>query len=198
MLNSLAATIRDAQQGDSAACEAIVREFSGLIQHECSKYGLRQHPDWSQSDLYQEAVIHVLSRISQFHGVDQPEPRPALEQWIRVATKNWLSNLERNRKAKKRFPDAELETLEYRDGKLGHDLKDPTKTASSIFSRQEEFERLHSAMCDFLNDEQREVLRLRVVDGMTIKGISEHLGLTYDQVRYRYEQSLDEMQRHLN
>ena len=196
MSDSFAVTVISAQQGDSEACGWVVQEFSGLIQHECSKYGLRQHPDWSQSDLYQEAVIHVLSRIEQFRGVDQPEPRAALEQWIRVTTRNWLSNLERHRKAKKRFP-AEVETNDRGNVQPLGELKGQIKTASSILNRKEQSEQLQATMLDCLDDQQREVLKLRVVEGMTIKEISDQLSLSYDQVRYRYEQALETIQRHL-
>ena len=195
--DSFVATVINAQQGDSDAREWVVQEFSGLIQHECSKYGLRQHPDWSQSDLYQEAVIHVLSGIEQFRGVDQAEPRAALEQWIRVATRNWMSNLARSRTAKKRFPKNGFETVDYGNAQGQKDLQGQTKTASSIFVHEEEFDRLELAMRDHLSEEQREVLLLRVVEGFTLKEISEHLQLSYEQVRYRYEKSLEKIQRHL-
>ncbi len=196
MSETFQAIIRDAQKGDASSIETIVAEFTKLIQQECMKYGLLQHPDWSHSDLSQEVLIHVLSQIRQFRGTDTDDPRAAFEQWLRVTTKNFLSNLQRRRKAKKRFPETGFKNNDG-SGQPNHDLQDHAKTASSIFFHKEDFERLHNAIQNCLDGTEQEILMLRAVEGLTLKEISERLQLTYDQVRYKYETSLSQVQRHL-
>ena len=196
MSEPLRAVIIDAQNGESWAVERIVAEFSDLIRQECSKYGLWQHPEWSHADLYQEAMVHVLGRIGQFSGIDSAQPRAAFEQWVRVTTKNWLSNSERFRTAKKRYPE---NGFTKNDGsKMPYDdVPNAAKTASSIFARDEEADRLREAMEEHLDGQEKEVLLLRVAEGLSLKEISSRLSLSYDQVRYKYEKSLAELQKHL-
>ena len=71
------------------------------------------------------------------------------------------------------------------------------RTPSSIFVQDEEVVRLNQAMADCLDEDGRQILRLRVAEGLSLKEISERLDLTYDQVRYKFDQSLGTLQKHL-
>ena len=144
----------------------------------------------------QEVLFHVLTQIDQFKSVDSEKPGAAFEQWIRVTTKNFLNNLNRRRKAKKRFPDAPIRGLDdTSQPKIV--LQNPPKTASSIFVHDEEAMRLQAAMKQCLDDQGRQVLSLRVVEGLSLKEISERLSLSYDQVRYKFDKSLATLQKQL-
>ena len=194
MLSDPRAMIRNAQKGCPDSIELLVHEFSEVIQQESFKYGLLQHPDWSHSDLSQEVLIHVLAQIGQFRGVDEDDPVSVFEQWIRVTTRNFLSNLQRRRNAKKRFPDTGMETIDGSSQRY-NELQDPAKTASSIFSNKEEFGRLQDVIRERLDETQQEILTRRV-EGLTLAEISEQMGITFDQVRYRYEKALAEVKRY--
>ena len=76
-----------------------------------------------------------------------------------------------------------------------NELQDPAKTASSIFSNKEEFGRLQDVIRERLDETQQEILTRRV-EGLTLAEISEQMGITFDQVRYRYEKALAEVKRY--
>jgi RNA polymerase sigma factor (sigma-70 family) len=196
MSDSIRNKITKAQKGDSTAIAEIVHEFSELIHQECQKFGIDQHPDWSHSDQSQEVLIRVLAKIGQFSEVDSENPRAALEQWLRITTRNWLNNLERYRKAKKRFPEEGLETFsKHGDSSIG--TTESVETASAIVTRKEEIERVQKAMLEHLTGEQRQIMELRVVEGLTLAQIAERLPLSIDQIRYRFEQSMELIKRHI-
>ncbi|QEG21559.1 RNA polymerase sigma factor [Mariniblastus fucicola] len=197
MPDSFRSTIVNAQKGESSAVELIVAEFSDLIQRECSRYGLRQHPELSHADLYQETLVHVLRQINHFSQAEASEPRAAFEQWVRVTTRNRLSNLERHRNARKRFPANGFRKNDGA-GTPPNEFRGTSKTASSIFENDEKHVRLKRAMNSRIDKRGKEVLLLRVVEGLTLKQIAICMSLSYDQVRYSYDQSLAELQKHLD
>lgn len=70
-------------------------------------------------------------------------------------------------------------------------------TASQIFSRNVRQERLSEALAS-LPEDQREVLRLRYVEGMPSKQIAEQLGKTDGAIRVMLTRSLNRLQSILN
>jgi len=186
-MSRLSELIRDVQSGDIIAVEALVSRFSGAIRQECAKYGLRGHADWSQSDLMQEVLLRVWTKIHQFKGGENDEQiAAAFESWIRKTARSTLSNLQRSRKALKRKPDQPTQSFE----EVGHQygiLREHPAGPSSIYVRNEEAERVRAAMDQYLDDQTREIIRRHVVDGQTLKHISEQMSLTYDQVRNSFQ-----------
>lgn len=185
-------TIRQAQNGHETAIEQLIARFGFIIEKECEKFGHRDHPEWTHSDSQQEALIHVLTHIDQFRSTDASNPGAAFEQWVRMTTRNFLRNLERDRKAKKRHPETGINSYDD-DAAQSDGLRVASKTPSSIFARDEESIRIRAAL-DRLPQDHQEVLRLRVIEGLSLKQISSQLSLTYDQVRYKYNQSLSQIQ----
>ncbi len=184
---SLSESIRNAQRGDSVAVEALVARFSGIIRQECAKYGLRYHADWSQSDLAQEVLLRVWTKIHQFKGGEiDGQIAVAFESWIRKTARSTLSNLQRSRDALKRKPDQPTQSFD----EVGHQygvLRPHPAGPSSIFVRDEEAERVRAAMDQYLDDQATEIIKRHVVEGQSLKHISEQMSLTYDQVRYSFQ-----------
>lgn len=187
--------IRAAQAGDVGAIEGLVARFSGLIHKECGKYGVWQNPEWSHSDQLQEVIFRVWTKIEQFNGTEHEHVAPMFEQWVRVTCQSVLKNLYRARSAKKRKPEGKIEAFDEVTQDFVNRKGD--KTPSSIFSANEDIERLNVAMEEQLDDQGREILNLRVVEGLSLKEISERLSLTYEQVRYRYHASLEKLGKQL-
>ena len=195
-MSELNDVIRQAQEGDPDAMEVLVKRFGRSIESECDKYGIWQNPELSHSDLYQEVVVRVWTKIDQFNGIKEKNTELIFDQWIRKTAKSVLSNLNRHRNAKKRNPqEAKLPFDDAAQQKFRN--KETDKTASSIYRVNEDIERLNDVMDQHLDDEAKEILNLRVVEGLSLKQISERLKLTYDQVRYKYQISLAELEKRL-
>ena len=185
-----------ARQGDAPAIEALVSKFSPLIEQESAKFGILQQPELSHSDLFQEVALRVWTRIDQFNGVADGNSEVVFEQWVRSTARSVLNNLVRAGKTRKRSPPTRLQSLDEANIALAEN-KNHNKTASSIFALNEEVDRLHQTIEKYLDPISREILKLRIIDGLSIKDISQRLSLTYEQVRYNYHKSLAELERRL-
>ena len=194
-LPTLSELLCAARQGDGPSIEALVSRFSGPIEQECGKYGIRQHPELSHSDLFQEVILRVWTRIEQFSGRDQENLELIFDSWIRKTARSVLSNLFRAEKAKKRRPDDPVQS--YDEATLTFVSDRHGRTASSIFSDNEEVERLNNTIEQYLDDTAQQILNLRIVEGLSLKDIAARLSLTYEQVRYNYQSSLAELEKRL-
>ncbi|MFK7769672.1 MAG: RNA polymerase sigma factor [Mariniblastus sp.] len=194
-MQTLGELIRAARDGDTEAIETLVMRFSGVIRTECAKYGIRQHPEWSHSDLVQEVVFRVWTKIDQFNGAEHEHAAAMFDQWVRTTAQTVLKNLHRARTAKKRKPEGKIQPIdEATQTMVRHDH---VQTASSVFSNKEQAERLNDAMDECLDKQSQEILSLRVVDGLSLKDISERLSLSYDQVRYKFKCGLEALEKGL-
>ena len=75
--------LREAQNGEKAAIEELVSQFSRSIESECAKYGISQHPELSQSDLFQEVVFRVWTKINQFNSIAEENVELVFDHWVR-------------------------------------------------------------------------------------------------------------------
>lgn len=183
---NLSEYIRDAQNGDASALEKLILQFSGTIRRECTRYSLNLPPDLSHSDLVQEVLLRVWTKIGQFKGVEQEETQALVfECWIIKNARSTLHNLIRDRGAQKRMP-AEGITSFDEVAQEYHKHQDNQSGPSSILAKDEEAERLKVAMNRYLDDREREILIRYIVEGQTFKQISEDMSLSYDQVRYAF------------
>lgn len=182
-MSNLSELIREARKGDASAVEALVTQFSGVIRQECTRYGLSDHPDLSHSDLVQEVLLRVWTKIHQFEGGGSDEQTAiALESWIRKTARSTLSNLYRGREAAKRKPDRPLQPFD--EGGPQYGANRPHQAGpSSVFIKVEETKRLRAAMDHCLDAQTREIVNRHVVEGQSFKDISEQMSLKYDQVR---------------
>lgn len=185
-MTSLSELIRAIQKGDTLAVEELVKQFSGAIRHECAKFGLRDHADLSHSDLVQEVLLRVWTKIHQFRGGESDEQIAlAFDSWIRKTARTTLSNLYRSRETYKRKPDQPTQSFDEGGHPYGK-FRPHQSGPSSIFIKNEEVERLRAAMDQCLDDQTKEIVNRHVVEGQSFKYISEQMSITYDQVRYAF------------
>lgn len=177
--------IEAAQRGELNALRELVLRYEYIVKKECQKFRLWQFPEWTHSDLSQEVMMHVLTRLDQFRGGDNTEA--AFKGWLRRIAFNTVTNLIRHRNNTINSPDGPIESLVGEI--MGTDSKNGA-TASSIVSKAEQYQLIQDIIFQQLNEECREILRLRIVEGLTFDAIGKRLNLSIDQVRYRYESSL--------
>ncbi len=190
---SLNDLIRSAQSGDSIAVEALVKQYSGLVRQECAKFGLKNHADMSHSDLVQEVLLQVWTKIYQFKGGDDDEQTTRTFQvWIQKNARSTLINLFRNRQAQKRMPEGGVRPFD--EAAQEYDKNRVHQSGpSSIFSKAEEDSRLREAIHQCLDKQSREIVQRHIVEGQSFKEIAEQMSLTYDQVRYAYHTARTEL-----
>jgi len=192
-MSGLEELLENAKNGDRQAVDAIVAQFSDVIDRECKKFGYWTEPDWSHSDMVQDVFLRVWSRLDQFHGSNSIDFRTALVVWLKRTTRSVLINLHRDRSAKKRKPDQppkpfneETQVFVSGNGKAN--------SPSSIFTRKENANQLNTVLFSQLDSESVQILMMKIVDGFSFKQIAERLDLTYDKVRYRYDSSLSALE----
>ena len=71
------------------------------------------------------------------------------------------------------------------------------KNASSVVRVEEDVHRLRNAIDERLDDEAKTILRLYFEQGLPLTEIASQVSLTYDKVRYKFRQSLNELEREL-
>ncbi len=182
-MQPLIEVIRNAQAADMQAVEKLLNHYSHLIRQECERYGLGGQADLSGSDLSQEVSLQVWLRLYQFRGAESDEQTVrAFECWLRLTARSVIINLHRNRSAQKRKPDGDIQAFD--EDNLGQAQPGrSTSTASSIYIRQEEIERMAEVFERRLDSLDREIVTRHVLLGETFRQIAQELSLDYDDVR---------------
>lgn len=196
-MQPLSRIIQQAQEGDDAAFQYLMKIYFGLLRQECEQYGLNDHVDLSYSDCMQEILTQVWIKMPQFQGVEGEEDnKRVFEAWLRQVARSVVISLHRKRSAQKRKPAEEIQPY---DEMMPTDAapQDSPPTASSIFIRNENCERVRMAMDHCLDDLSREIVRLYIVDGLSFKEIADKISLSTNQVRYLFNKSCAVMERWL-
>ena len=182
----------DTPRGNHIAYERLMGLYRNTIEQECIAYQSLKGPDLSHSDLVQEVALRVWEKITQFKGLDASEEQfrnLRFEAWLRKTARSTLNNLYRDRRAQKRNADNRIQTL---DGNQVAAAVDPTP--SSILGQREEDARVRRVLNERLDEGSREIVLLHINDDLTFQAIADQLGLTYDQVRYKYRAALKQME----
>jgi RNA polymerase sigma-70 factor, ECF subfamily len=128
------------------------------------------------SDVVQQAILHAHERRAQFRGATEGE----WQAWLRAILANALATMVRRYDTQARDPgrerslEAELEQSSSRlEGLLAADLTSPSERAV----RDEELLRLAHALAQ-LPDDQRRVVELHYLKGLTVADMAEQIGRT--------------------
>ena len=155
-------------QGDlrSEGMELLTREEPAL-----RRVIMRYVKDHSTTDdLFQDISLKVLRR---FHTI---RDRRTVRGWIFQVARNSCLDFLRSQKSKPHASD-----ISYFDSGASGDL---ARNPAERFLSQERVEAIYKSM-EGLPDSQREVLRLRLEEGMDHVAISEHLGISRQAVEVR-------------
>ncbi len=177
--------LASAIQGNPEAFAQLIERFGHIVQNECRRHCGGGPLDGSISDQTQEVFLRVWTKLDQFRGdANEGVELGAFEAWLRTTARSVLLNLSRRRVAQKRSPLPG-------DGSVSQVADPRGSTPSSITGRREEGLRLVAAMGRCLDSASQRIVLLRVVEGRSLNEIAEQLGMTYDQVRYRFHRALD-------
>jgi RNA polymerase sigma-70 factor, ECF subfamily len=159
--------------GDEAACTELVEEHQRMVFH-LALYMLGDHDE--ALDLSQEVFLNVFRTIGRFRG------QSALRTWIYRIVINQARNRQRWWKRRHRSEQVSLEERLETDGKLppASDLADPDR----LFGQKQLATRIWDAL-GRLPFDQRTVMILREIDGLSYDEIAFSLGVAVGTVKSR-------------
>jgi len=195
--------VHRASAGDAAAIERLLELVRPHLEQVADRFIDRHHPSRSAQDLVQDAWIQAWQKLDQFHGTDQngEQMLAMFRVWVgRILIRLGL-NSARDRRARRRHPGGRLVRLDSRDPaqSSGNGLEPPADILppSAIARANEQARLIQEAMARCLGAEEREIVRLKFFDGLTLGQIAERLNLTYDQVRERHRAGMRRLEREL-
>lgn len=158
------ALIDRARAGDRAAIESLLQEVAPLVQ----RFGLRmcRHKQDAE-DVFQDTLLSVTTHLHEFEG------RSSLASWVFTLARTACS---RKRRGLKNQPPVSDESVR----ESATHLPTPEDDAGA----QELRDTLHAALFT-LSDEQREVLLLRDMEGLSAAEVAESLGLSIQATKSR-------------
>jgi RNA polymerase sigma-70 factor (ECF subfamily) len=177
------ALVQECATGDEAACARLVTDHQRMVY----QLGLHLLGDSQEAlDLCQEVFLRVFRMLSQFRG------QSSLRTWIYRIAINQASN--RQRWWRRRFRSQQVSL----DDTPGLELRESRQTAmpDRVLQQQEVAGRVWSAL-DALPFEQRTVIVLREIDGLSYEEIAVSLGVAVGTVKSRLARARDQLRQTL-
>lgn len=158
-----------AQAGDTAALEALLLRHQDRVY----RFGMKlcRNPDDAQ-DVLQDTLLTMARSIRDFQG------RSSLATWLYTVARSFC--IKKRRKSK--FAPAHEDSLELAAG--GSDIQDPGRPPDETLAGKEVEAALERAIRS-LEPEQREVLLLRDVEGLSAAEVAEVLDLSVAATKSR-------------
>ena len=168
-----AALISRCAVGDEAGCTELVNEYQRMVFH-LALHLLGDHDE--ALDLSQEVFLNVFRTIGRFRG------QSALRTWIYRIVINQARNRQRWWKRRHRAEQVSLDERLERNGDMlpASELVAPDR----MFGQRELARRIWAAL-DQLPFEQRSVMVLREIDGLSYEEIAFSLGVAVGTVKSR-------------
>ena len=185
----LADLIRRAREGDREALGELLNGHRDLLralaqQQLDPRIGARL----DASDLVQQTCLSVHKRIAEFQGDEVPQ----FVAWLKEVHEHNVRNAVRDQlQAQKRAAGRE-EALGERE------VGAARQTSPSQRAMQGEEARRLARALEQLPEEEREVLRLRYLEGWTLAQLCAHTGMTKDALVWLMKRGMKEMRRLLD
>ena len=179
----LAGLVVSAREGDADAQEELLRQFyPSLRAYVRSRMDPELRQRESASDVVQSTCREVLRGIGEFEFRNDQ----AFRKWLFTVAQNKVREKGRFHRAERRRPDREASSSEF-DGLASVYAR--FATPSQAAGAGEFVERLESAL-DRLNEDQREVITLVRIVGLSTAEAAEQIGRTEDATRSLLARSL--------
>lgn len=143
------------------------------------------------SDLVQETIKDALRDFEQFRGTSEKE----LLSWLTKILSNRIADAVRDSQRQKNDIRKQV-SLDDEARSIELSLTDSDGTPSAHVMAQEESRRVHDAI-NQLNQESRQVIRLRNWEKLPFHKIGQQLGISEAGARKRWAKALDELRFHL-
>ncbi len=155
------------------------------------------------SDLVQEAWLRAWQNLDQFIGIDDEAQALVLfRAWLARIVSRLGLNAVRDQGTKERTPPGKLLRLDGVPTSGGSaEVIDPSAaepTPSAQVSAEEQARRVREALDRLADPLDRDVVRLRFFEGMSLRQAAEQLGCNHETARLRYHAALRRLQRDLD
>jgi RNA polymerase sigma factor (sigma-70 family) len=189
--------VRKAQAGDSEARDQLFQAALPLIERVVRRSAWKVRPDESLSDRVQDVCRRLLVKLDQFCGAcEAPDDEQAWKLfggWVRQIVHSVGVNAHRKRDDHEPLPAGAGDSTNT--GGCEPAANEQTPSANV---RADERSRLVLEAVNKLPDPlNREIVRLRFFEDLSLREIAERLQLTYDVVRERFRLSKRRLQREL-
>jgi RNA polymerase sigma-70 factor, ECF subfamily len=180
--------IRQAQAGDEAALGALLAAHRDHLRH-LADQGLpaRLKARVDASDIVQQTCLSVFRQIAEFEGSDPAQ----FAAWLRQMHERNIQNAVRDQLRTRKRGDGREERL------AGLDVDAPHQVTPSRHAMQREASVLLAQSLERLPEAEREVLRLRYLEGRTLVQISGDLDLSKDAVVWLMQKGMKRLRQWL-
>lgn len=190
-MSSLVEQLKRARQGDRATIELLLTEYSPLIRSVCNGFS-PVSSEISRSDLYQEALLRVWSKLIRFEGVDDENVcRMMFAKWLRSTTRHVALDLLDRQGAKRRTPHGDAGMLVALDG-FASAICETSTTPSQFVSEGEQAIRVRDAIAS-LDEPEGRIIQIVFFEELTLKQAAIALKITYDQARTRFAAAIEQL-----
>jgi len=174
------------------------------LERMASRYADPQRASESTSDLVQEAWLRAWQRIDQFSGAAEGEDTERMFRvWVDRIVQTVGLNARRDRNRKRRHPGRAVLPLGptaesgASEGPRAIDPEARDPSPSSLVRREDEAEAVQKAIGGLSDPLDRAILEGRFFEGVTLQTMAQRLSLTYEQVKYRYQNCMRLLERKL-
>ena len=194
-----------ARAGERAATEELLARIRPWLEQFARQQAGANRPDGSASDLVQEAWLRAWQRLDQFQGAaDEAQALAMFRAWLaRIVCRLGL-NAVRDRGARQRMPPGKLLRLDGLDGAASGDSAngfDPSaaeSTPSAHVQADEQARLVQEALARITDPLDRDIVRLRFFEGISLRQAAERLGCNHETVRQRYHAILRRLEQDLH
>jgi RNA polymerase sigma factor (sigma-70 family) len=183
---------------------AATDELLALVRPWLEQLARGHAPDGGVSDLVQEAWLRAWQKFDQFQGADDEAQALAMfRAWMaRIVTRLGL-NAARDGGARQRTAPGKLLRLDGSAAAAGDSAAVPDPSAgepspSAHAQTAEQARLVHEALARLTDPLDRDIVRLRFFEGMSLRQVAARLGCNHETVRQRYHAVLHRLQRDLN
>jgi RNA polymerase sigma factor (sigma-70 family) len=189
--------VRDAQGGNPQSREELFRRARPLVERLAQRRPRR--PGESINELVQMVCERMLVKLDQFRGAaDAPDDDQAwalFGGWARQIVFSVGANVIRDQDPLPKTP------LTPQTGSTATGANDPPAQGpgpATVVRKEDEFQKVREALERLPDETNREIVRLRFFEGLSLREITVRLDpLTYDMVRERYSTTMRRLRREL-
>jgi RNA polymerase sigma factor (sigma-70 family) len=188
-----------AQAGDVRAADRLLTIARPWLEEHCRSLGVAG-PE-NESDIVQVSALRAWQNLDQFHGAhDDEQTYRMFRGWLGTIVRRVMANDRRDRHRQRRHPGQDVVPLvgpgDGSDARRVDAVADEP-TPSTRAQDWEEARLIRAAIEKIPDDIDRRIVHLRFFEALSLRAISQVIGLTYDKTRERYQDSMKLLEREL-